>query len=232
MAGKLTIAFIKKEAELYRSHGLYREARSIYRRLLKMAVNLDAKTKKAIKQKIRLIEQEIIEFDEASPKLPTPKEVSFIKEGWPEEETLSDVKNSFLVFLELGLFEEARIELSKLLKQDVEPTDLIPDLVRCLLEIHSGSDPLQWVDKFLYGGREFARESAAEFKFAFAGELERRNSPDLALAMYRSLKATDPDYPELDLKLNTLTAERSLGARLMALSDRLLGAFFKTGKRL
>ena len=63
MTNKLTIAFTRREAELYRSHGLLEEARQLYRQVMDEAGTLGPSLAASLQEKIRNLEDELAQLD-------------------------------------------------------------------------------------------------------------------------------------------------------------------------
>ena len=59
MAGKVAIALIKKEAELYRSHGLYKESLRLYTQLLGAVSDKHPEIKQSLQASIERIKKEV-----------------------------------------------------------------------------------------------------------------------------------------------------------------------------
>lgn len=114
MTGKMTIALLKREAELYRTQGLHREAISVYEKILEAGSALDAEVWQAAQCRVEQLSQELAVLECAPVDAISPAAVDLIRGVWEGRGDTCDPHNSARAFREMGLFEEALAEYAKL----------------------------------------------------------------------------------------------------------------------
>jgi hypothetical protein len=80
MTGKMTIALLKREAELYHSQGLHREAISVYEKILETGSALDPEVRQAAQCRVEVLAQELAALESGSEDAILPAEVDLIRE--------------------------------------------------------------------------------------------------------------------------------------------------------
>jgi len=87
----IDFAIIRKEADIYRSHGLHKEALELYAKFVACSAPMDPGTKSSIEKQIRLIELEMNRSDAgAIPELQADR-IGLIEKGWRESAVESDL---------------------------------------------------------------------------------------------------------------------------------------------
>jgi len=160
----LQIKSLLNEAELYRTQGLFTEAKEKYHAASAMIHKIDKlKNKdsllKAISGKIQSLEKktEKVETGPSSPEL-SEKGQNLIKSLFGENDLQKAV-----ALAKFGQFERAIVELEALLKDDVYRVDAGKNIIRCKMAIASVDDAIdqyhQWLsgDQFTGHQLEFIR---------------------------------------------------------------------------
>lgn len=155
----LQIKSLLSQAELYRSQGLFSEAREKYNAASDMILKIDKlKNKdsllKAISGKIQSLDQktEKVETGPSSPEL-SEKGQNLIKNLFGENDLQKAV-----ALAKFGQFERAIVELEQLLKDDVFRVDAGKNILRCKMAIASVEDAIdqynKWLSSDLFSGSQ------------------------------------------------------------------------------
>jgi hypothetical protein len=136
MAGKIRAALIRKEADIYRSQGLNREARDLYNHLLSSSSNIDAGTEAAIRTQIEQIRKAENEHSTQDERRKLSVELlAILKSGWGNTPTESDILVCAHALMELGCFAEALNEFKQLLQQGTDLESVIEPVGVCLAQL-------------------------------------------------------------------------------------------------
>lgn len=84
MTGKMTIALLKREAEVYRTQGLHREAINVYEKILAFGSTLDPEVRQAAQCRVQVLSRELAELESGPPDPVLPAEIDLIRGGWGE----------------------------------------------------------------------------------------------------------------------------------------------------
>lgn len=84
MTGKMTIALLKREAELYRIQGLHREAINVYEKILAFGSTLDPEVRQAAQCRVQVLSRELAKLESGPADAVSPAEVDRIRGGWGE----------------------------------------------------------------------------------------------------------------------------------------------------
>lgn len=151
MAGKIRAALVRKEADLYRSHGLHREAERIYRELLEGASRIDGEIREAVRREIELIRaRECEEEADLQCRRLTEDLIAILKSGWGDQPTESDHLVCAFALLELGRPAEALEEFRNLMRRGA-PVDVIDRAVaRCLAALNVPAEIPQALERLAH----------------------------------------------------------------------------------
>lgn len=203
MTRKVTIALTKKEAELYRSHGLHREAITLYTKLLDTTPDIPPTIEQAIKAKIGRIRHEMDAADTALPTDISSSEVQSLKAGWCDHNNPLDIFNTAAALKEIGLYHEAVEQYRKLLGLDYPFLRYAPDMVACLLKAYSPDKLIEHVETLIQQTR-LQDLDEADLRFSLAVIFERNESLQAALALYQTVMDSDADYEGLEAKIEQI----------------------------
>ena len=137
-----------REAETYRSQGLFAESLEIYEKILSVLTELDPDIKRTIREKITRLKEEIERVEKEDPSL-FNQDISPLGQISESEETASAILTSASSLKELGLFKEAVEEYTKLFDKDYPIEKIIGDLSECLFAIHSPSKVIEHIEKLI-----------------------------------------------------------------------------------
>ena len=184
MTDRVSIGSVKREAELYRSHGLFEEALSLYQQILDENPEMDAEIRNTVEEKIGVIRQEIV----AS--IPTPadlseQEIELVKKSWGIQETPQEILMAANVFREIGLLKEAIDEYQKLLAGNFPAVQVVAGLVECLLKRFSPSQIMPEIERIILNVN-LPGLNEAVFRYKCGIEMERREHNDIALQLYKT----------------------------------------------
>ncbi|MGB2929929.1 MAG: ATPase, T2SS/T4P/T4SS family, partial [Desulfobacterales bacterium] len=209
-----------REAETYRSQGLFAESLEIYEEILSVSTELDPDIKKTILKKITRLKEEIERLEKEDPSL-FDQDISHLGETPDSEETAPAILTSASSLKELGLFREAVEEYTKLFDKEYPIEKIIGDLSECLFEIHSPSRVIDHIEK-LIKQRELSDREKSNINFSLGAEMEKRGHADLAIELYESVKKIDPEYEGLHTRTELLQSGRAYDSRYSYLLESKL----------
>jgi tetratricopeptide (TPR) repeat protein len=137
MTNKLTIAFTRREAELYRSHGLLEEAHHLYREALDKPTSLEPRLAAPLQEKIGQLEKEQTEVDIDIADVVSKRELDILRESWGDAHTPSDIGICASALCSIGLYEAAIEEYGKLVRMDQPQADYIDGLADCIVAVYA-----------------------------------------------------------------------------------------------
>lgn len=210
-----------KEAEVYRSMGLFAESLASYEQLLSDASALDTSTKEKIQAQVQEIKERITEQEKSELRAVSAQEISIIKETLSSQENIPEILDSAFAFRELGLYTEAVAEYEKLFRLGHPPVETVLEIAKCLLRIYSPPEVTERVEEMI-ASQGIGKKESAQIKFRFGLEMEKRSQKSLALELYRSAKECDPTDHEITKKLDSVLASVSSGSKFKYLISRKL----------
>jgi tetratricopeptide (TPR) repeat protein len=222
MTGKMTIALLKREAELYRTQGLHREAINVYEKILETGSTLDPEVRQAAQCRVDALAQELRVLEPGPGDAISPAEVDSIRGGWKDRGDACDPYNCARVFREMGLFEEALAEYAKLYQPLRPAPDALAGLCECLSRCCAPASLPQRFARLLVPHGLDVRETA-DAQFDLAATAEKKGFAETALALYRAVHRIAPDYPGLRRRLDELAGRGKCRLALGALWGRLGG---------
>jgi len=191
MTNKLTIAFSRREAELYRSHGLLEEARQLYRQVLDEAGVLGPSLAESLQEKIRDLEDELAELDVDLSDVVSENELCILREGWGDAQSASDITTCAAALGSIGLYEAAIEEYRRLIHLKQPLADYIEGLTDCLLAVFTPESIESEIDAII--DRDQPEDAHPNvLRIAFAMELARRGVDRPALSLYESARVIRP----------------------------------------
>ena len=203
MTGKMTIALLKREAELYCTQGLHREAISVYQKLLATGSTLDPEVRKAAQCRVDQLTAELAALESGAEEAISTTEIDLIRGGWKDAGDACDLYNCARAFLEMGLYEEALAEYVKLYHPLRPEPDVLAGLCECLSRLCEPENLLDRIARLLQAHGLDARETA-EAQFDLAAIAEKSGFTAVAVVLYRAVHRCDPDFPEVRQRLNDL----------------------------
>ncbi|MDY7035003.1 MAG: ATPase, T2SS/T4P/T4SS family [Thermodesulfobacteriota bacterium] len=207
-----------KEAEAYHSMGLLAESIGIFEQILLDSPNLDFDYQKIIDEKIALISEEIAHKEQADTPDISAEDISIIKNALVDDKNIPAILDSASAFRELGLFKDAISEYEKLFQLDFPIKEVVPEIVACLLMIHSPSKAVEKAEKIL-GKKKLGKKEKAQIKFGLGLEMEKGGHKDLALDLYQAAQKLDSKDVDINNKLNSIISSTYSSSRYDYLID-------------
>jgi hypothetical protein len=136
MTGKITTALIRREADTYRSQGLSKEARDLYKNLLASSPHIVPDIKAAVESQLQQIELEIGCAAPEERQALSDEQITIIRQGWGEHATLEDILTCAKSFYQMGRYGDALDELKKLGPKGYAPIRATGPIAACLVQLH------------------------------------------------------------------------------------------------
>ena len=223
----LNIEAKMNEAEACRSMRLLDDSLRIYEEVLAGLPPQDTVTHTTVESRIRLIKQEISDFEGRNPGDVTDDEIDSIIGGLPDQNGAEIIFDKAAAFKEMGLHRKAVAEYAKLFYESFQIERFVPDLAECLLKLHSPQNAAVEIDQ-LVKNQNLDNHDRARIKFLFGRELEKRDHREPALKFYKAASKLDPGDAEIKKSLESLSAAFASGSRY----DYLLGEGIVTADQL
>ena len=186
MGNKLTIAFTRREAELYRSQGLFEEAQQLYRDVLSNSDTLGGRLSRSLQLQIQKIEDELAALEVDLVDFVSDRDMNILKGSWRGADTANDILTCATALSDIGLFEAGVEEYCKLIRRRLPVTHFIRGLTDCLLGLHSLATIEDAIEEIIK--QDFSSErNRITIRAAFALDMERRGYYRTALHLYQTL---------------------------------------------
>lgn len=186
MGNKFTIAFTRREAELYRSQGLFEEAQQLYRDVLENSDALGGRLSKSLKNQILKIEEELEAMEVDLVDFVSERDMNILKGSWRGANSANDILTCATAFGDIGLFEAGVEEYRKLIRRKLPVAQFVRGLTDCLLGIHSLTTIENAIEQIL--AQDFSNShNPTMLRAAFALDMERRGYHRIALNLYKAL---------------------------------------------
>lgn len=200
-------------AVAYDEHGLYRESLEIYNSILLDYKNIDHLTQKSVLAQINRLEDLLNKIDDDSlTQELTTEELTTIKKTWSDNESAPEIVDSAKAFSELGLHKEAFTEYLKLLKLNYPVERLFPGISDSLFNVNPHSTTLIYL-KNVFQKIQIDRNKENEIKFKFGLELEKKDYNNFALEIFKDIKLSDQNYPNINSKIESIEGLKSYDSR-------------------
>ena len=210
MAGKITLALMRREANTYRSHGLCEETRDLYKKLLSSSPNLSPEIKADIESQLKQIELEIgcnaLEECQAI----SDEQIAVIKKGWMDQSAFDEILTSAMTFYQIGRFGDALGELKKLGRNFEELERATGEIAACLIQLYGPEGLPGAVDQLTF---EFFNDPKEIFSIqaAIAEKMLEWGHPKHARSLLRHIKLYKNLSYEIQNRINALS--RKIGIK-------------------
>lgn len=191
------------EAEVYKSMGLYEEAMNVYRRLLTDRQALRPEEEQTIKQKLEEIRKELEDQSDISDEDVSKVEITPIKQSLSAQENAQTILDAAFAFKELGLYEEAVNEYKRLIAMGYPSKKIIPEMAKCLMKLHSPKKASEEAISIIES-QGIGEKREAQLKLHLGMEMEKVGQPELAIQLYKSALALDPEENRIKNRLLVL----------------------------
>lgn len=191
MTNKLTIAFTRREAELYRSHGLLEEAHQLYRKVLDESTTLGPGLAASLQEKTGELKKALTELEIDLSDVVSERELSILREGWGDANSPSDISTCASALASIGLYEAAIEEYGKLVRLNQPQADYIDGLTGCIVAVYPPETIADAVEAVVdcYQPQE---AHPTGLKIGIAAGLARRGLDRPALTLFQSARAIQP----------------------------------------
>ncbi len=208
MGNKLTIAFTRREAELYRSQGLFEEAQQLYRDVLSNTDTLGVRLSKSLREQILTIEDELAALEVDLVDFVSDRDMNILKRSWRGADTTNDILTSATALGDIGLFAAGVEEYCKLIRRKLPVTHFIRGLTDCLLGIHSLDTIEDAIEQIIHQTHANGR-NRIKMRAAFALDMERRGYHHTALHLYQTLRQEVPQthWAVIDRRIKILKSK-------------------------
>ncbi len=223
----LSIEAKLNEAEACRSMQLLNDSLRIYEEVLVGLPPQDTAMHAKLENRIRLLKQEISDFEGRKPDDVPDDEIDSIIGRLPDRDGTEIIFDKASAFKEMGLHRKAVAEYAKLLREGFKIERFVPGLAECLLKLHSPQNAAAEIDQMVKNPH-LGNQERARIKFLFGRELEKRDHREPALGFYKAANKLDPGDAEIKKNLESLSAAFASGSRY----DYLLGEGIVTADQL
>jgi len=206
MTGKISNALIRKEADTYRSHGLSKEARDLYKNLLASSPRIPSDIKAGIERQLQQIELEIGCAAPEECQALSDEQITVIKQGWGEHATIEDIVTCARSFYQAGRYGDALEELKKLGPKGYAPKRVIGPIAACLVQLHRPEALPAAIDQL---ASELFREAEEilSFQLAIAEKIHKRDRRDHCRLLLRHVGCHRSISPEIRSRIFALAHE-------------------------
>jgi tetratricopeptide (TPR) repeat protein len=206
MTGKIANALIRREADIYRSHGLSKEARDLYQNLLASSPHISPVIKAAIESQLQQIELEIGCAGPEECQALSDEQIAIIKQGWGKHATVEDIVTCATSFYQMGRYADALDELKKLGPKGFAPKRATGAIAACLVQLHRPEALPAAADQL---ASELFRGAGdiLSFQLAVAEKLYKRGRGDHCRLLLRHVGRHRSISPEIRSRIVALAKE-------------------------
>ncbi len=202
------------EAKVYNSMGLYEESRDVYTRILARYEDLPPHSRNLLQEQIDRLDRTIEDRNSGDAEaLLSDEELSVIHEKFSEADSPIDPHDRAVIFMETGQYAEALDEFRRLLEQKSGIERFLGDLVTCVLRLHGPENAPAFIDGLLTETSSLGKRERAQIKFKLGDALEKEQSIEAAIEMYRSARGIIPEDLQMRAALDAKIAGLSKDSR-------------------
>ncbi len=210
MTNKLTIAFTRREAELYRSHGLLEEAHQLYRQVLDESGVLGPSLTASLQEKIDRLEKDLTELDINLSGIVSERELNILREGWGDASSPSDISTCASALSSIGLHEAAIEEYGKLIHLNQPHADYIDGLTDSIVAAYAPEIIGDAVEAIV-ACYQPPEAHSTRLRIGIAVALARRGLDQQALTLFKSARAIQPLPVKVETFVNEIKMRRGQG---------------------
>jgi len=206
MTGKIAVALIRKEADTYRSHGLPKEARDLYKKLLASSPHIAPDLQAAIRHQLQQVEVEIGCAAPEERQALSGEQIAIVKQGWGNRATIEDIVTCAKSFYQMGHYGDALEELKKLGPKGYAPKLAADPIAACLVQLHRPETLPAAVDRL---ASELFGETGEIllFQLAIAEKMYKRGRRDHCRSLLRHVECHRSVSPEIRRRFLDLARE-------------------------
>jgi tetratricopeptide (TPR) repeat protein len=228
---KISLAFIRKEADIYCSQGLHEEAQELYAKFLSCSPKIDPGAKSTIEKQIQLIKLEMNCCDTAAPQELSADQIDLIKKGWGAQASESDLLICAQAFMEIGRYVDALREFRNMIIKGSAFEPLSSSITNCFLQLFDSQKLPSKVERYakaLYPDKS----SILMFQVSIAEQLLNHGRLSHALSFYFHLCKIQSGSRSIQSRLITLRAKmNALSAQQAAKPDILKAQIYASQHR-
>ena len=200
------------EAEVCRNMGLHGDAVEIYEKVIAELPSDDIQRRDHVQQQIALLRKEIDNRGKVEPGSISDGDIDILIDGLPDPDDPEAIFDKASAFQEMGLYEQANVELLKLFEKDYPDQVAVAELVDNLLRLHS---PSKAADEFtrLTEEQDLDDPKKAWVVFLFGQEMEQKDHREVALEMYKAAHQLDPADDDIKEALDSIAATFRKGSK-------------------
>lgn len=203
MTNKLTIAYCRREAELYRSHGLLEEARQLYCQVMDEAGTLGPSLAASLQDKVRKLEDELAELEIDLSEVVSERELCILRNGWGAAQSPPEINTCASALGSIGLYEASIEEYRKLIRLNQPFATYIEGFSDSLLAVHTPQSITRAIDAIIDSDQPEEAHPIG-LRIAFAVALARRGVDRPALSLYEAARAIQPLPEKIDVSVKAL----------------------------
>lgn len=181
-----------KEAEIYRSMGLYSESIDVYEKILSLVSELDSQTTNRIQKEMGQLKREMEDVEDHESEDLSSEDLTVIKKTLALSENVSATLDSAFAFKELGLYEQAISEYERLFQLDYPHNQIVTEIMGCVLKIHPPSEAVDTI-KGIVKRLKLGSKEKGEVIFLFGSEMENSGHKDPAFHLFKYASEIDPE---------------------------------------
>ena len=198
-----------KEAETYRSMGLFEESILIYEEFLSSEEALEETTRNQFKSTIDDIRKELNALENGEESAVSEEEIAIIKDALSSANDIPQILDSASSFMELGLYKDALSEFEKLLADESAWQDIMEELATCLLKCCGPTEILKTVQETVKKS-DIKNQDKAEIQFRLGLEMQNRDLKVLAHELCSSAKEFDPQNEKIKKWLDSNSSRQQI----------------------
>ncbi|HOP46205.1 MAG TPA: GspE/PulE family protein [Desulfobacteraceae bacterium] len=189
-----------KEAEIYRSMGLFSESIDVYEKILSAVSDLDSRTMEKIHKEMGYLKKELADVEEQESENLTSEDLSVIKKTLAFSENISTTLDSASAFKELGLYGQAVSEFERLFQLDYPFHKITPEILECLLKTY---EPAEATDKIkeIINRQKLGNREKGEIIFLFGRDMENIGHKGPAFKFFKYGLQLDPENQKIKDKI-------------------------------
>lgn len=191
MTNKITIALTRREAELYRSHGLLEEAHKLYQKILDESTSLGSSLEASLQEKVGKLEKELSDLEIDLSEVISEQELDILRQGWGDSHSPTDIKICASALNNIGLYEAAIEEYGKLINLSQPAADYLDELTDCITKIYAPDTICNAVETIIDRYKPQEAKSTG-LLVGIAARLSRRGLDQPALDLFQSARAIQP----------------------------------------
>jgi len=226
MTNKLTIAFTRREAELYRSHGLLEEAHDLYRQVLDKSTTMGTRLAAPLQEKISQLEKELAVSDVDISDVVSQKELSILRQSWGDAQSPTDICICASALSSIGLYKAAIEEYCKLVRLNQPQAEYLEGITDCIVAVYT-PETIGVAVEAIVAQHQPPEAHPTGLRIGIGEALARRGLDQPALSLFQSARAIQPLPEKVEIFVNKI--QERLGHNADSIGKRLSTPVEKEG---